>query len=421
MMALMRELYPICRSITGDGVRQTLRHLQAHIPLEIHEVPSGTPVFDWMVPDEWNIRDAYVANSHGERVIDFQKHTLHVLNYSVPIDAYMDLEALKPHLFSLPDKPDWIPYRTSYYSRNWGFCLAHNELLKLKDETYHVVIDSTIAPGSLTYGELVLPGESEDEVLISTHICHPSLCNDNLSGIVVATELAKSLQQQQQRYTYRFVFIPTTIGSLTWMSTHEDILPKIKHGLAITNLGDPRALTYKRTRAGNCEIDRAAELVLSEDGGEYNITDFVPYGYDERQFNTPGILLPVGGFWRAQYGTYAEYHTSGDNLDFVQADKLDEGLAMLRKIVNALEVNRRYINLKPKGEAHLGKRGLYQPISGNAHNSQLQMAMLWVLNFSDGNHDLIAISHLSKIPFAVILQAAQMLAKTDLLAAADAS
>lgn len=418
MMSLMRDLFPICRSITGDGVRQTLRHLQSHIPLEIHEVPSGTPVFDWTVPNEWNIRDAYVATSDGKRVIDFQKHSLHVLNYSMPIHARMSLDELKPHLFSLPDRPDWIPYRTSYYNANWGFCLAHNQFLELQDDTYEVVIDSTLSPGSLTYGKLVLPGATADEVIISTHICHPSMCNDNLSGIVVATMLARALHDRPRRYTYRFLFVPGTIGSITWLALHQEQLDRIKHGLVISNLGDPSGFTYKRTRTGTCEIDRVVEHALAEQGTAYRVIDYVPYGYDERQFNSPGILLPVGAFWRSQYDTYPQYHTSGDNLDFVQGEQLQGSLDMLDRIVSMLESNRRYLNLKPMGEPQLGKRGLYGAIAGDANRVTLQMALLWVLNYSDGSHDLLSIAQKSNLSFATIAQAAQLLSATDLLKAA---
>ncbi len=415
MMRLMGDLFPICRSITGEGVRKTLRILQAHIPLIIHEVPSGTSVFDWTVPNEWNIRDAFVSNSKGERVIDFHKHNLHILNYSTPVHTRLNLAELKPHLYTSTEHPDWIPYRTSYYSPNWGFCLAHNDLLKLPEDTYEVVIDSTLEPGFLTYGELSLPGETEDEVIISTHVCHPSMCNDNLSGIVVATALARMLLDKPRRHSYRFIFVPGTIGSITWLARNQDSLYKIRHGLVISNLGDAAGFTYKRTRAGNAVIDRLVEQALAETGTEYRVLDFVPYGYDERQFNSPGIQLPVGAFWRSQHGTYNQYHTSADDLTFVQPHQLQESLQMLATITDILETNRTYLNLKPMGEPQLGKRGLYQSIAGDSNHATLQSALLWVLNFSDGTHDLLAIASKSKLPFRTIAQAAQLLAKTDLL------
>jgi aminopeptidase-like protein len=287
--------------------------------------------------------------------------------------------------------------------------------LELTDDTYEVVIDSTLAPGALTYGELVLPGETTDEVIISTHVCHPSMCNDNLSGIVVATMLAKALHDRPRRYTYRLLFVPGTIGSITWLALHQELLGKIKHGLVMSNLGDPAGFTYKRTRAGDCEIDRVVEYALAEGGEAHRVIDYVPYGYDERQFNSPGILLPVGAFWRSQYDTYPQYHTSADNLDFVQGEQLQESLDMLVRLVTVLEDNRRYRNLKPMGEPQLGKRGLYGAIAGDTNRVSLQMALLWVLNYSDGDHDLLSIAEMSKLPFALISQAAHLLSATDLL------
>ena len=290
----MAELFPICRSITGNGVRQTLQILKKHIPLEICNVPTGTRVFDWTVPREWNITDAYVKNSRGERVIDFRRSNLHVVNYSVPIKRRMSLAELRPHLFTLPDKPDWIPYRTSYYHENWGFCLSHNQLMRLPDEEYEVCIDSSLEPGFLTYGEYLLPGEISDEVLISCHVCHPSLANDNLSAIAVVPFLAKHLSSVKHRYSYRFLFIPGTIGSITWLSQHEAHTSRIKHGLVLASVGAGDKFTFKKSRRGDTEIDQAVGNVLRHSGSSYDIVDFLPYGYDERQFCSPGFNLPVG-------------------------------------------------------------------------------------------------------------------------------
>jgi aminopeptidase-like protein len=295
MHALMTELYPICRSITGEGVRQTLRILQRDIPLEVREVPTGTPVFDWTVPKEWNIRDAYVKDAQGRRVIDFQKCNLHVVSYSIPIKKKVSLGELRKHLFSLPDRPDWIPYRTSYYNETWGFCLSHRKLEALTEGEYEVCVDATLTDGHLTYGEYVIPGESSDEVLISCHICHPSLCNDNLSGVAVATFLAAQLTRgSKPRYTYRFLFIPGTIGSITWLARNEAHVQRIKHGLVVTCVGDGGRFTYKKSRRGNAEIDRVALHVLKQSGHPYVSEDFFPYGYDERQYCSPGFNLPVG-------------------------------------------------------------------------------------------------------------------------------
>ena len=296
MHQFIAELYPICRSITGEGIRETFRSIQRHIPLSIFDVPSGTQVFDWTVPREWNIRDAYVANQQGVRIIDFKQSNLHVVSYSVHVRARMSLRELKEHLFTIPDHPDWIPYRTSYYKESWGFCLTHRQYEDLRDEEYDVVIDSSLTDGHLSYAEYYMPGETSDEVLISCHACHPSLCNDNLSGIAVATYLAKLLQAQSRRYSYRFLFLPVTIGAITWLALNMQNVAKIKHGFVMTGVGDEGAFTYKRTRRGNAEIDAVFAHVLQHFGNSYELTDFIPYGYDERQFGSPGFNLPVGCF-----------------------------------------------------------------------------------------------------------------------------
>src|SRR5439155_10821488 len=288
---MVQDLYPICRSITGEGVRRSLRLLQRHVPLSIREVPSGTQVFDWTVPKEWNIRDAWIKNAKGEKVVDLNQSNLHVVNYSVPVQSTMSLAELRPHLFSLPEQPDWIPYRTSYYKETWGFCLSHRQLEGLRDGTYEVCIDATLAPGYLTYGELKVQGATEAEMLISVHSCHPSLCNDNLSGMVVAARLAQCLLQLPLRYSYRFLWIPGTIGAITWLALNQGSLTRIKHGLVLSCVGDPGNFTYKRSRHGKAEIDRIVEHVLKESGNAFDILDFTPSGYDERQYCSPGINL----------------------------------------------------------------------------------------------------------------------------------
>jgi aminopeptidase-like protein len=415
MQALMAELYPICRSITGDGIRHTLRLLGEHIPLQIHEVPSGTPVFDWTVPNEWNIRDAYVKNAAGERVIDFRAHTLHVMSYSVPVHRRMHLAELREHLYTLPEQPDLIPYRTSYYREAWGFCLRHRDLLRLEDGEYEVCIDSTLAPGHLTYGEYVVQGESADEVLISTHACHPSMCNDNLSGLALAIALAQEIGRQRPRYTYRFLFIPGTIGSITWLALHEQAAARIAHGLVITGVGDPGMPVYKRSRRGTAAIDRAMEHVLRQSGRPYRVIDFYPYGYDERQYCSPGFNLAVGRFTRTPHGEYPEYHTSGDNLDFVRPDALADSLTLCRAALNVLEHDHRYVNQNPKCEPQLGKRGLYALIGGSRGAGLNEMALLWVLNLSDGEHSLLDIAERAAMPFDAILAAAGALRQQGLL------
>lgn len=415
MYALSERLFPICRSITGDGVRQSLRILQEYIPIEIHEVPSNTPVFDWTVPKEWNIRDAWVIGPDGEKVIDFKEHNLHILQYSTPVHQVLSLEDLKKHLFTLPDKPDLIPYRTSYYQENWGFCLAHNQYLELPDGDYEVYIDSTLKEGNLTYGELYIPGHSEEEVLFSAHICHPSLANDNLSGISLLTFLAQLLQDQKNRYSYRFLFIPGTIGSITWLALNEPKVKHIKHGLVVSLVGDAGGFTFKKSRRGDSEIDQVVAYVLRNSGYPCEIIDFFPYGYDERQFCSPGFNLSVGNLTRSPFGSYPEYHTSGDNLQLIQPAFLQASFDIYLEIVEILEQNVNYQNLYPKCEPQLGKRGLYEAIGGDSDQKDLQMAMLWLLNFADGKNSLLNIAEKSKISFEMMLKCSKILIENKLL------
>ncbi len=411
MSTLIARLFPICRSITGNGVRQSLALLQEQIPLEIHEVPSGEMVFDWTVPPEWNIRDAWIKNTAGERLVDFQKLNLHVVSYSVPVNCRMKLAELRSHLFTAPGHPDWVPYRTSYYQESWGFCLSEAQLGQFSEaEEYDVCIDSSLQPGHLTYGECFLPGEETDEVLISTHICHPSLANDNLSGIAVAVKLAQQLATVPRRYSYRFLFVPGSIGAITWLARNEAKLGRIRHGFVLTCVGDSAPLTYKRSRQGNAEIDRAFAVAVGGAG-----EPFSPYGYDERQYNSPGINLPVGCLMRSVHGTFPEYHTSADDLSFINPDALDETLHTCRTVLDILERNRTYLNNSPKGEPQLGKRGLYQGLTAGPDKRQHELALLWVLNLSDGKHSLLDIAERAALPFETIEKAAAALATTDLL------
>jgi aminopeptidase-like protein len=416
MHDLIVELYPICRSITGDGFRQSLDILGHHLPLEIHEVPSGTAAFDWTVPKEWNIRDAYVKNPAGAKIVDFKQSNLHVLNYSVPIHRRVSLDELKAHLFSIPEQPDWIPYRTSYYRENWGFCTSHRLLERLEEGEYEVYVDSSLEPGYLTYGEYSLPGQSDDEILISCHCCHPSLCNDNLSGMALTTFLARALQPWPRRYTYRFLFIPGTIGSITWLALNEARVARIKHGLVVACVGDAGRLTYKKSRQGDAEIDRAAIQVLKHSGQEYEILDFSPYGYDERQYCSPGFDLAVGSLTRTPHGRYPQYHTSADNLELVQPEYLADSLAKYLAVLQVLENNRAYYNTNPKCEPQLGKRGLYSALGGRPDTNLNELAMLWVLNFSDGTHTLLDIAEKAGMEFEVIDRVADVLFEHDLLA-----
>ena len=416
MHALMAELFPICRSITGNGLRETLRHVAARIPLDLTEVPSGTRVLDWTVPNEWNVRDAWIEGPGGERIVDFHACNLHLMSYSTPVRRRMTLAELRPHLHTLPDQPDWIPYRTSYYEENWGFCLRHRVFETLLDGEYEVRIDTTLEPGSLTYGECIVPGDGTDEVLISTHCCHPSLANDNLSGIAVAVGLARHvLALPRRRYTYRFLFIPGTIGAIAWLARNDGAATtRIRHGLVLTGLGDRGPLTYKRSRQGNAVIDHAAAHVVGQADRAGTVRDFSPYGYDERQYCSPGFDLPVGRLSRTPHGEYPEYHTSADDLAFVRPERLADSLSTLAEIVEILEHDARYVNTHPKGEPQLGRRGLYGGVGG-ARLPGYEMALLWVLNGSDGRLSLLDIAERAGLPFQVIQQAAAHLLEHGLL------
>jgi aminopeptidase-like protein len=415
MYALVGELYPLCRSITGDGVRETLRRIAAHADLKMHEVPTGTPVFDWTVPREWTIRDAYVKNVRGERVIDFRASTLHVVGYSAPVRARLPLGELRKRVFTLPDHPDWIPYRTSYYRETWGFCAPHRLMQELAEGDYEVCIDSSLSPGSLSYGECYVRGAIEDEILISCHVCHPSLANDNLSGIAVAAFLAELLAKASLRYSYRLLFIPGTIGSITWLAANETAVSRIRHGLVLACVGDGGEPTYKKSRRGDAEIDRVARLVLRERGGGHRVEDFTPYGYDERQFCSPGFDLPVGCLMRTPHGRFPEYHTSADNLDLVRPEALGDSLSICLAVLDVLESNRTYVNQNPKCEPQLGKRGLYGSVGGLASAAPDEMTMLWVLNLSDGRHSLLDITERSACSFGAVKTAAQALESAGLL------
>lgn len=408
------ELYPICRSITGDGVRRTLRMIAKRIPLDLSEVPSGTEVFDWTVPKEWNVVDACIKDVTGRRVVDFQKNSLHLLNYSTPVHATVPLCELKEHLYTLPEHEDWIPYRTSYYAPKWGFCLTHRQMLALMEGDYEIYIDTKLENGSLTYGECYLPGQLTDEVLISAHVCHPSLANDNLSGIAIATRLAELLEGMDRRYSYRFLFIPGTIGAITWLARNRERAGRIRHGLVLTCIGDQGGFHYKKSRRGDAEVDRAAAHVLQHCGEPAQVLDFSPYGYDERQYCSPGFNLPVGCLMRSVWGSFPEYHTSADNLEFIKPASLARSLQVCASILDVLENNRRYVNCNPFCEPQLGKRNLYPTTGGESIGQEID-ARLWVLNLSDGEHSLLDIAERSGISFARINEAAKLLCGKGLL------
>ena len=437
MFQLMVELFPICTSITGNGVRKTLKIISNYIPLKIHEVKSGTKVFDWTIPEEWNIKDAYILDSKKKKILNFQKSNLHVLQYSIPIKKNIKLSKLKKHIFTLPNQSDIIPYVTSYYSKNWGFCMTHNEFLKLKDSKYFVCINSSHTNGSLTYGEYVIKGKVEEEILISTYICHPSLCNDNLSGVVLTALLAKYLSKYQLHYSLRFLFIPETIGAITWLALNEKKIKNIAHGLVATCLGDPGISTYKKSRNGNNIIDEIVEQVLIESGEPYKIMDFWPSGSDERQYCSPAFNLPIGSLMRTPYDMYDEYHTSADNLDFVSKHHLANTLSKYLAVINKLEENHGqfkqkkliiknkksskddpvFLNLYPKCEPQLGKRGAYENIGGVKEQNSLKRkkAVQWILNFSDGKYSLSDIQKKSNLDFSLLLSVANFLKNKKLL------
>ncbi len=417
MHALVERLYPLCRSITGDGVRATLDIVGEYLPLQVHEVPTGTPVLDWTVPQEWNIRDAYVADASGRRVVDLAASALHVLGYSVPVAATMPLAELRPHLFTLPDQPALIPYRTSYYKPEWGFCLAQETLDALPEGDYEVRIDSTLADGHLTYAEHVVPGRVAEEVIVSCHVCHPALANDNMAGVAVAVFLARELAQRDPWYTYRFVFAPGTIGAITWLARNRERVDRVKHGLVLACAGDSGQLTYKQSRRGDAEIDRVLAHVLSTSERPHEIREFTPYGYDERQYCSPGFDLGVGSLCRTPYAEYPEYHTSGDDLAFVKPEAMEDTLAVCREAFAVLDRNRSYVNLSPYGEPQLGRRGLYDSLGGRSDAKEAQMAVLWVLSMSDGTKSLLDVSERSGLPFDTVAAAADALLGAGLIKA----
>ena len=418
---LVEQIYPICRSITGDGVRETLDIVKKRIGLAIHEVGSGARVFDWTVPDEWNIRDAFVARRDGSRIIDFKDSNLHIVSYSTPVKQTVTRGELLAHIHTIPNQLDYIPYRTSYYAPAWGFCLQHRRLAELNDPEYDVVIDSSLKPGSLTYGELFLPGETNDEVLLSTHICHPSLANDNCSGIAVLTLIAEALSSSRNRYSYRLLFLPGTIGAITWLAINEQKTANIKHGLVIAGVGDAGGPTYKRSRRGDAQIDRVMSHCLGHTPKSGTILDYFPYGYDERQYCSPGFDLPVGLFQNSKFGAYPEYHTSGDNLTFVRPAHLEASYGLLSTALRILEEDGIFLSANPKCEPQLGKRGLYGLLGGDKDTAAKQMTMLWTLAYADGRRSLLDIAEKARVPFHDVKRMSDLLKEHGLLKALEAN
>jgi aminopeptidase-like protein len=414
MYELVKRLFPICRSITGNGVRETLKIIQEYIPIEIYEVPTGTKVFDWTVPKEWNIKDAYVMDANGNKIIDFKKNNLHVLGYSIPVNKALSLSELQEHLYSLPEQPEAIPYVTSYYKERWGFCIAHKDRELLKEGEYKVFIDSELKDGSLTYGELIIPGKSENEVFLSTYICHPSMANNELSGPAVTTFLTKWILSKQRRNTYRIIFIPETIGSITYLSKNLEVMKKnVIAGFNVSCVGDDKVYSYLPTRKGDTYADKIALNILSFKCANFIKYSFLDKGSDERQYNAPGVDLPVCCVMRSKYGAYPEYHTSLDNIDFVSPEGLAGGYDVLQQCLQVIEKNCRY-KINCLGEPQLGKRGLYPTISTKSSTKEVKKMMDFIA-YADGENDLIDISNKINVPVWELYPIIEKLRRVGLL------
>jgi aminopeptidase-like protein len=418
MYDLAGRLFPLCRSITGNGFRESLEIIRKIIPeIKVYEVPTGTNVFDWTVPKEWNIQGGGIYRLNGDKVIDFKDSNLHILGYSLPIDKVIRLEDLLEHIYTQPDQPDWIPYVTSYYKERWGFCMSENQKKTLVDKEYHVVINSILKDGSLTYGELIIPGETEDEILISTYLCHPSMANNELSGPVLLTELMKYINQMpKRRYTYRFVINPETIGSITYISKNLDILQQhVKAGFVLSCVGDDRTYSYIATKYGDTLADRVMQNVLHYHYPDYKKYSFLDRGSDERQYGAAGVNLPVCGFCRSKYEQFPEYHTSADNMDLISPEGLQGSFDVMRKVIRTLEHNYRY-TMTVKCEPQLGKRGLYPTISHKGSHDTVNV-MRDFIAYADGRHDLINISNIIGAPTDTLIELKDKLMQHNLIQA----
>ena len=423
LFGFSQTLYPILRSITGRGVRESLALIRDNIPITIHSVPTGTQVLDWAVPEEWSFDRATIRHaSTGELLLDSADNHLSALNYTGPVKQRVTREELNQHLHTLPENPDAIPYRTSYYNRTWGFCARHSDTLTWGDGPFDVQIDAHHFDGELNYGELVIPGDNCAEIIISTHICHPALANDNVSGMVLTTALAQHIARSKPYYTWRFLFVPGTIGAITWLAQNRASLDNIIGGLVLTGLGDRSPFTYKKTPDGNQWIDFVMGDLLtgenantSQSATDARLVDFDPYGYDERQYCSPGFRLPMGRFTRAVHGTLAQYHTSDDNLDFITPETLFESLEFLTAFAARTNSERFYCNQAPTGEPQLGKRGLYGHVGASPDPDGFRTALLWLLNACDGQQSLTQIQHRTASDPTLLTQALNALLHAGLL------
>ncbi len=416
MYELIERIFPFCRSITGNGVRQTLDVFKEYCPeMMITEVPSGTRVFDWTVPKEWNITEGFIEDEDGSRIIDFQKSNLHIMGYSLPIDQWMDLDELKKIIFTLPEQPDLIPYVTSYYNERHGFCMSYKQLCSLKPGKYHAVIKSKLKKGSLSYGEIILPGRTDKEIFISTYICHPSMANNECSGPALSLALAGWVRNlTERRYTFRFVFIPETIGSITYLSKNLKYMKShVIAGFNISCVGDNRAYSYVASRYGNTLADKAVQNILKHHFPDYASYSYLERGSDERQYNSPGCDLPVCAICRSKYGTYPEYHTSADNMTIISPEGLQGAYDICRKIIKALESNY-YYKTKVLCEPQLGKRGLYPTISRKGSTSDIKSTMDF-LAYTDGKNDLIDISNIINVSIEKLNPIVSELIKNDII------
>jgi aminopeptidase-like protein len=411
------RLFPITRSLTGNGNRRTLEILGEIVEFKINEVPSGTKCFDWVVPPEWNVVDAWVKNISGKKIIDYKTNNLHLMGYSVPVHKKMDLGELKQHLYSDTTMPNAIPYVTSYYKKNWGFALADKHLKLLTEDEYEVFIDSSFKQdGSMTYGEAYIRGDSDKEILFSTYICHPSLASDNLSGPLVVAFIYEKLKKMKLKFSYRFLYMPETIGSIYYLSKYGEQLKKnLLSGFVVTTIGDNGKFSYKKSRQGNALCDRAAELVLTQTEKDFNIIDFFPRGSDERQYCSPGFDMPIGSLMRTPYGMYSHYHTSKDNKDYIDFNSMVDSIDKYLKIVEVMETNAWYVNQNPYCEPHLEKYKLYSSVGAKKKAASFDCAISWVLNYSDGNFDLIDIALKSKLNYDIIVKSAKELVQAGLL------